>query len=431
MEATEEVPGGRMLSAEEVTVIIKNKLQNSNFELMKYSFENLEQKVGLLGDHCLLRATVKILEERGSEDKVVTQEFSFFAKLFPAYRGPAEFVEGLRAFEKEIFMYDLFDKFKNYNINLVEFCTASCYLSQYNRYLILDNLFLEGFQALDKYKTLDYQTLITVIKGLAKLHASSIIYEEKKTKELSKQYRLNQEYEREFEETFYSKKEGFINTKGITASIKCVIELIDLFDHRERLISGQNFKLIANELCYKIYDLVKPSKIYRNVVSHGDLWSTNILLKYNDRTQATDCKFVDFQCGRYVPPTHDLMSVIHLTTSRRLRKRHMYEFTGIYYATLEKMVKLAGYTLKDLIPFADFMKSCEEQKLFAIIQAATYMPLILVKDDTLVEHFTRADETALFEDRTSLIASSIAKDDIYKNRLEEAIQDLRDYCEYM
>lgn len=206
METTEEVPGGRMLSAEEVTVIIKNKLQNSNFELMKYSFENLEQKVGLLGDHCLLRATVKMLEEHGSEDQVVKQEFSFFAKLFPAYRGPAEFVEGLRAFEKEIFMYDLFDKFKNYNINLVEFCTASCYLSQYNRYLIMDNLFLEGYQALDKYKTLDYQTLITVIKGLAKLHASSIIYEEKKSKELTKQYRLNQEYEREFGGDFLQQK---------------------------------------------------------------------------------------------------------------------------------------------------------------------------------------------------------------------------------
>lgn len=427
----EEPLNSGMLSAEEVTLIIKNKIQNSNFELIKYHLEPVEQQIGLLGDHCILRATVKMLEEHSSEDHVVKEEFSLFAKLFPQYRGPAEFVEGLRAFEKEIFVYNLFDKFKNYNLNLIEECTANCYLSQYNRFLVLDNLFLQDFQSLDKQKTLDYTTLATVIKGLAKLHACSIIYEEKRSKELSKLYRLSDEFATEFEETFYSKKEGFINTKGITASIKCVIEEIELFQHREKLISGQNFKLVANELCHKIFDLVKPSKIYRNVVSHGDLWATNILLKYNGNNQATDCKFVDFQCGRYVPPTHDLMSVIHLTTSRRLRKKHMYEFTGIYYATLEKLVKLAGYILKDIFPFADFMRSCEEQKLFAIIQAATYMPLVLVKDHALVEHFTRADETALIEDRTSLIASNIAKDDCYKNRLEESIQDLRDYCEYM
>lgn len=420
-----------ILSVEEATLVIKNKIQSSDFELIKYSFEPVEQKIGLLGEHSIFRAIIKKLEENQSENCIVKEEFSFFAKLFPKYRGPAEFVEGLRAFEKEIFMYDLFDKFKNYNINLIEFCAANCYLSQYNRFLIFDNLFLQGFQGLDKYKTLDYNSIITVIKGLAKLHASSIIYEEKRSKELSKQYRLSDEFSKDFEETFYSKKEGFINTKGITASIRCVIEEIDLFDYREKLISGQNFKLIANQLCHKIFDLVKPSRIYRNVASHGDLWSTNILLKYNEDGKAVDCKFVDFQCGRYVPPTHDLMSVIHLTTSRRLRKRHMYEFTGIYYATLEKLVKLAGYTLKDIIPFVDFMQSCEEQKLFAIIQAATYLPLILIKDEALVEHFTRADETALFEDRTSLIASNIAKDDCYKNRLEESIQDLRDFCEYM
>lgn len=427
----EEQVNTGMLSAEEVALVIKNKIHSSNFELIRYSLEPVERRLGLLGDHCILTATIKVLEGQESENHVIKEEFSFFAKLFPKYRGPAEFVEGLRAFEKEIFIYNLFDRFKNYDLNLVELCTANCYLSQYNRYLILDNLFLQGFQPLEKHKTLDYNTLVTVIKGLAKLHASSIIYEERRSKELGRRYRLLEEYEKEFEETFYSKKEGFINTKGITASIKCVIEEIDLFQHRDKLISGQDFKLVANELCHKIFDLVKPSKIYRNVLSHGDLWATNILLKYNEDNTATECKFVDFQCGRYVPPTHDLMSVIHLTTSRRLRKKHMYEFTGIYYATLEKLVKLAGYTLKNILPFVDFMRSCEEQKLFAIIQAATYMPLVLIKEGALLDHFTRADEAALFEDRTSLIASHVAKDDCYKNRLEESIQDLRDYCEYM
>lgn len=422
---------GGLLSTEEVVLVIKNKTENPNFELSNYTFESLEQKIGLLCEHCILRATIRILEEHAEKDVVKKEEFSFFVKLFPRYRRPAEFVEGLRAFEKEVFMYNLFDKYKNYGLNLIDFCTATCYLSEYNRCLIFDNLFLQGFQSLDKYKTLDYNSLLTVIKALAKLHACSIIYEEKKRKELGKEYRLIHDHERDFEETFYSKREGFINTKGINASIKCVVEMIDLFNHREKLISGQNFKLLANELCYKVYDLVRPSSIYRNVASHGDLWSTNILVKYNDYGEAMECKFVDFQCGRYVPPTHDLMSVIHLTTSRRLRKRHMYEFTGIYYATLEKLVKLQGYTLKNILPFVDFMKSCEEQKLFAIIQAATYLPLILMKEDALIEHFTRTDEDALLEDRTSLIAKNIAKDDCYKNRLEEAIKDLRDYCEYM
>ncbi|KAJ8920861.1 hypothetical protein NQ315_015653 [Exocentrus adspersus] len=412
---------------DDVCTTLHRKLGTANFVVLRYTLEPLIQRIGLLGDHSLLH--VSFLDQTGEE-----RTLTFFLKYFPKFAACANFAEGIGAFKKEMFVYDLFDTFKKNGIHLIPSVTARCHIARYNKYLILDDLVSEGFNTLDKQKILDYDSVLIVLESLAKLHASSLIFEEKRSVESGERYRLIDEYEDQLEETFFNDREGFINAKGVEASIKCVVSEIDIFNFPDKLASGKSFSEVARQVCYKIYKLVKPSKRFRNVLCHGDLWATNFLLKYSVLGQpVTGCKFVDFQCGRYVPPAQDVLSLLHLTTDREFRKEHMYQVIGMYYSYLEKHLTVAGLHLHNMIPFSSFMDSCEEQKLFAIIQTAIYFPLILIGNDEVEAYFSdrELNEKALFEDRSYLVLAHKDKDEAYAKRLKESIQDLRDYCEHV
>ncbi|KAJ8965954.1 hypothetical protein NQ317_009596 [Molorchus minor] len=240
--------------------------------------------------------------------------------------------------------------------------------------------------------------------------------------------------EKNFEESFFNDREDFVNIKGVEASIKCVIKEIDIFDFSHKLLSGKSFPVVAKDACNRIYELVKPSKKYRNVLCHGDLWATNFLLKYRIKDEPmVGCKFIDFQCGRYVPPSQDVLSVLYLTTSREFRKTYMYQVVGMYYSYLEKHLTVAGYNVNNIIPFDQFLESCEQQKLFAIVQTAIYFPLILISNDAVETLLSDVElnEKALFEDRSYLVLAHMNKDESYIKRLRESIQDLKEYCDYL
>lgn len=319
---------------------------------------------------------------------------------------------------------------KKSGVDFLNECVTNCYYSKDQHVLVLDDLQKENFNTLDKTNTLDLNVLLVVIKSLAKLHAGSLIYEENQSKKLKRPYSLLEEHQNDFEESFYNDNKGFVNKNNTIAAIRGILKEIDIFELQSPLTSGKEFKATVLKIYKEIFELVKPSLKHRNVLNHGDLWTNNFLIK-TINGQPFDCKFVDFQCSRYVPPSQDLMSLIYLTTTRAFRAQHMYELLGIYYANVEKLLKLSGYNLNTILPFQAFMESCEEQKLFAIIQTATYLQLILVDSNVLEDFFANKIlyEKTFFEDRSLLVLKYLNMDNNYKSRLKESVLDLREYCE--
>lgn len=418
------------LTTEEIYSVLVAKIGNSNFELVNYDLKELNRNIGLLGDHGILSTSVNIFINKEAQQKDL-KSFSFFVKFFPTYEAQANFCKETGAFKKEVFMYDLFETIRSAGITYID-TVPKCYFSKENYALVIENLTEKGYKTLDKMKTLDYHTVLVVLKTLAKLHASSIIYEETKSKELERTYRLSDDYEENFEESFYSDRENFVNIEGVKASINALCSEVDIFKLPEKLESGKDFKAVLRENCYRIYDLVKRNDKYRNVICHGDLWSTNFLIKFNpDDDKPIDCKLVDFQYGRLLPPSHDVVSLLYLTTSREFRRTHMYEMLGLYYTNLEKYLKLSNVTLSDILTIQDFLTSCEKQKFFAMFQAATYFQLVLVDNEKLERFFadSKTNEETFFEDRTPLILGNIKDNEIYRERLIESMMDLKEYCD--
>lgn len=414
------------LSKSEVLEALINKYPNKTVEIITYELQRTKERVGLLGEHGLLKVQINFLGDNEEKNK----EVILFTKFFPLGE-PARFAKETGAFTKEIFIYNLFNKMIDTDVNCITKCTSRSCFTKEDFVIILDNLLLENFNTIDKHVCLDFDTISVVLSSLSNLHAASLIYEEKLTKERNSKYRLIDDYEKNFVDTFYNNREDFINKLGVYASIKCILKEIEIFGLDNKLRSGKDFKSTANKVCHKIFDIVKPSTKFRNVVCHGDLWNTNFLIKYDKESRPLQCKFVDFQCSRYLPPAHDVMALLYLTTTREFRKDNIYKLIGIYYANLEKCLKVNGFNLQDLIPFEEFLESCRQQKVFALIQAATYFQLILV-DPKVIEEFSKDKdlyEKTFFDDRSLLLLAYIDKDERYRKRLKESIEDLREYCE--
>mgnify|MGYP002775307968 FL=1 len=136
--------------------------------------------------------------------------------------------------------------------------------------------------------------------------------------------------------------------------IKTVTDyLIFLYPNVVLSILMQEFQK-RSKIAFDIFQQkLKKSNIYRNTLCHGDLWTTNILFKF-DNIIPLDCRLVDFQLIRYCPPAQDLMSHIYLTTEKETRVQFLPLLLQEYYEELTNIVTSFGLDVEQVLPFKEF-----------------------------------------------------------------------------
>lgn len=394
--------------------IIEKKLQSQEFRIVDFEVTTLKEKRGYFGEHYQVKIEV--------EYRKGVQEFYFFAKCIAGPSSGVSMKYTMDQFDMEIFIYDeLFEKILNADIFCFKTAVPECFLTKSKYMLIFEDLTKIGFEPLPRYECLDYNHVIQVIKALAKIHASCLIYEEKELARIGKFFA-------NYHETFYSLDETHEGHRSLFAALNGLYTEIDLFDLNFRL-SKQEFKDRAKKACTKMFDLIKPSQLYRNVISHGDLWQTNFMMKY-DKYHPIQCKIIDFQTARYVPPAQDLMAFLYLTTTREFKKLHLKDISDVYYGELQKHFAVYSCDLKKVISYTEFLQSCEHEKLFGAMQAATYFQLTAAKSE-MIEELVKDKvkwEEALYEDHSIIILKNL-KDEEYRSRLEDSLLDLHDVLE--
>lgn len=410
------------LTSDDIHSILSKKLGTTPYKLVNYEIEKPGDALGLLGDHFILKTIVNVTPAENTNTPDET--FTFFAKFIPSNEEQLVYCLRMGSFHREGTLYELFDKMRDCGITYID-CVPKTYYQKENFVIVMEYLKIDGFDVMNKKTLLSYDSVLLVLQTLAKLHASSIIYEEKETARLGRTYRLSEDYEEIFEEVVYGEK----GREEVESSIKGLLSEIDLFEYPETLGSGKKFRDVARDVCFKALELLKASNRTRNVLCHGDLWSTNFLLKC-EREKPCACKLVDFQQSRYLPPAVDVLCLLYLTTSREFREQHMYELIGIYYTILEKLLARYNVDVKSIVSLGDFLESCETYKAFAIFQCATHLQFIMIDDGRLKELFEDLEYCKSFftTDRTPLIAANF-DDAYYRGRLQDSVADLKEYCE--
>ncbi|KFB39698.1 hypothetical protein ZHAS_00007261 [Anopheles sinensis] len=275
------------LSEDDIEAVVKSYIKdkrnrvNGKFRLVSYQVRRLsEEPVGYLGDHYILDVNLreKMVHYSPEEEEEYAEEeyISFFLKVLPENVPKlADYIKEMGCFRKEILLYKhLIPRLQDVMIGTRAFVPTAYYTKE-ERMVVFENLKTDGYSIVQGTKNLlDFEHLKVALQAVAKLHASSLILEERSGAPIPKLFvgYLN--------ENAYVYDDDHVRKANLENAIYVLSEMIkriDVYASSERL---DEILTKFADVVRKIYDFSKPSEVFRNVLNHGDLWSNNVMFRY-------------------------------------------------------------------------------------------------------------------------------------------------------
>lgn len=290
--------------------------------------------------------------------------------------------------------------------------------------MVFEDLNCLQYKLRDKFKRFDEAHTLEALKTLARFHASSIIYEEMRSKELGRICSLNDEFGKYLDTGGYENTDNWFSQcrNGCLKAIKTFSKYskaeIDVIENRW-------FDVWSAAL-----SLADPSSEYRNVICHRDLWNNNLMFHYRDENQPDDCVLVDFQAIRYQPPAGDIMLLLCCNLDPKYREENKEKFFNFYIEELHGIL-VENRINPDIICKEDFLKSAEKQRQWGLIICACLIPQFWIDDDQTTKIFT---DTVQFDhnlskDKASFILKMMQSNPDYKEKVMEIFDEIvTRYC---
>jgi len=200
-------------------------------------------------------------------------------------------------------------------------------------YICLEDLRPSGYKMVDKFAGLNFEEASIVLKKIAEFHAFTY---------LLIKWHGEQIFENELKEIRpFNEVEGATFAVVFTRAMQNTIQLIEknnpiLAEKLKSSLSISNVPKIREELPTTFKTDVK----FFPVLTHGDLWVNNILLKYADGSNnPVDVKFIDFQLVRRGNIFEELQYFIFTSTTPELRKKHLQALLNTYYDSFQSTLK--------------------------------------------------------------------------------------------
>ncbi|XP_075977938.1 uncharacterized protein LOC142977740 [Anticarsia gemmatalis] len=397
-----------LLNQDEILLIAK---QCGFSNVVKWTYEEFEDKtLGYLGDHLNLIIHV--------ESNGINSELRLFVKCMPRFdHWKAEYLKELNFFKKEYIMLNaLFNEFgasegsPKWRPNLL-FIKEDIF--------VFENVILQGYTIPHHQETLSFEELKATVATLARFHAQSYIYEERRSNELRRPFRIWEHYS-----DYLQEPSAGADWRNVGKD--AVIEYLKVFSkHKSRPNFNKHLEIVIPTLYEKAMELMKPSPVYRNVVVHRDLWSNNIFLKKLAST-SYHAMFVDYQTVLYCSPMLDLSSLIYFNTSRTSRHIWTNELISYYYAVLSEELKRSGVKVEDIIDKCSILKAYEESIVFGITQASLIIPIVAMSKEKREEIFYNPDSSkrANVVSRSKEFIEYAREDDKYRIRVTELFDEI-------
>lgn len=413
-----EAPTSNIFTEDDYLKILRSKFHDTaddikfvKAELTPF-FQHME---GFLGEHYLLKVDYKIGGNAQSAD--------FFVKTKPQTPFQRQMVDYLSVFEKEIFFYnDMTKTFKDMGCN-IDFA-PKCYYIKDNSIIVLENLRNRGFKLFPRGNFYDMTHCKLALNAIAHFHANFIAYEEKKSLELGKAFKLIEE-KPELTKDFFYNQEG-----NMAPGIQFMQTTIQLFTVFSKLLPESEEWKNTFENNLKAFDIVKTFYTpfpYRKSCCHGDLWSNNILFKYTNEIP-DQCYLIDYQLLRYHHLSFDALLILYANTGREFRKKHLDELLNYHYDTFADILKKYGYEAERLLPKEHYMKSAKALAVVACVQFAGGRTMILLPKELMdMAKSPEFDEAMMIEKGGQIATEYFMHNERYKKIVSDDIYDMYEH----
>ncbi|CAO1349019.1 unnamed protein product [Diamesa tonsa] len=399
------------LSSDDISEILKGSLKQDVKYLSHRILRLSEKPIGYLGDHYLL---LVLLELNG-----LKEERDYFLKIIPKHvEKRMEYLNETRMFQKEIGLYQCLLP-RLISLGSVQWA-PHCYFARDEDYIVLENLKSYAVVA-SKDLVFNKEEMILAAKTLGIFHASSVILEEQS------KMKIVDLYPEVLIENAYPRDETNIRQQGLERAIEVLKELIKRIPKYQEAANLSIILESFGKCVRKIYDFVEPSKKYRNVVNHGDLWLNNFMFQELDG-KVSSCKFVDFQLARYCPPAMDLCSLVIINSFKELREKHIIEIIDSYYEAFQHELKDKGINSK-VLPKSEITASYKEFQLAGLIEAALFGHVVLLPSDlsTNILNSSEDYENFISKSRVDVCLNAFENDIHFRSRLTEILTEIMEF----
>lgn len=390
---------------------ILNNVKDVDLVYCSHKLDTNDKIGGFLAQHYYLTVNV-----RNSQN--IQRSLNFFIKYDSK---TINYLNDYGVFQKETGLYkELLPQLMEFSKETPREWGVKCFLVKSDQLIVLENVSLQGYRMAKKSGlTLDVEHILVALKTMGYFHASSFIYEKKVNA------KLIDLFPKLLEENAYPKHlPNSMRHRGVHNAIKTGI--LPLIKEIPKYKNSPDLNQIVQkfeEVTLTIFDLIQPSNEYPNCFNHADIWSNNILFKYDENNRPTSSKFVDFQMSRYSPQSLDVMSLIILNCCKRIYDPNMKLFMETYYEAFDKELKSHSMSAEKIISFARFEESCKKFRLMGHIETVLFCHLNMMPKQytkSLTSNNKNYDNLIL-NDR-SVCLEAFRNEESYRSRMIDVLE---------
>ncbi|XP_011549742.3 uncharacterized protein LOC105381660 [Plutella xylostella] len=395
-----------MFSEEEIKVIAQ---KHGDFHVIDWKVVKInEPLIGYLAEHLKLIITV--------ESNRNVSELNCFVKCVPRFdRDKAQYIVENGFFKKEYTMLNTLFKEVGGEEGPRQWRPKVLYIKP--ELFVFEDVTELGYTMPYYEHCLSEAEIFAAVEAVARFHAQSYIYEERKSQILKRPYRLWEDFSEYFQEP---SQMAWRHT-----GMKAVIDVLIIYSkHKNAPGFAKRLYETIYKLCNEAVELTKPSSTVRNAVVHRDLWTNNIFLKSDER--GTRALLIDYQTVLYCSPMLDISSLLYFNTTRSFRERFLDNILNFYYDMLSQELRQANIDVDTVFDKAALLKDYTKSILFGIIQAALIVPVGSMNMKDKLKIFDNPDTFYQINEvsRSEEIIEVASREHLYRERVLEIFDEL-------